>query len=68
MSGEALRVRIVRGCSTVTLVRRRGSPSSASTLSSQSPSTWRSCKLKRAGVSLRVAPRPLIDSMGICRV
>src|SRR5215211_8539061 len=65
MSGDVLRVRIVLGCSIVTVVRRFGIPSSASTLSSQSPSTTRSFRLKRVGVRLRVAPRPLIDSTGM---
>src|SRR5688500_12213050 len=49
----------------VTVVRRLGTPSSASTLSSQSPSIARSFRLKRVGVLLRVAPRPRIDSTGI---
>src|SRR5215210_1646885 len=64
MSGELLRVRIERGCSTVTVVRRLGVPSSASTWSSHSPSTTRSLRLKRVGVGLRVAPRPWLDSTG----
>src|SRR5437764_8150105 len=68
MSGELLRVRIVLGCSTVTVVRRRGTPSSASTSSSHSPSTTRCWRLKRAGVGLRVAPRPWFDSTGMARV
>src|SRR5687767_6488134 len=63
MSGELLRVRIERGFSIVTVVRRGAIPSSVSTLSSQSPSTTRSARLKRVvGVLLRVAPRALIDS------
>src|SRR5215475_3372931 len=65
MSGELLRVRIDLGCSIVTEVRRFGTPSSASTWSSQSPSTTRSLRLKRVGVGLRVAPRPWLDSTGI---
>src|SRR5215216_3603916 len=65
MSGELLRVRMVRGCSMVTVVRRGVTPSSASTVSSQSPSVTRSFRLKRTGVALRVAPRPLIDSTGM---
>ena len=65
MSGELLRVRIDLGCSIVTVVRRFGTPSSASTWSSHSPSTMRSFKLKRVGVALRVAPRPWLDSTGI---
>src|SRR5436305_8687135 len=68
MSGELLRVRIVLGFSTVTVVRRRGTPSSASTSSSHSPSTTRCWRLKRAGVGLRVAPRPRFDSIGTARV
>src|SRR5918993_3464730 len=64
-SGELLRVRIDLGCSMVTVVRRFGTPSSASTVSSQSPSIARSFRLKRVGVVLRVAPRPRIDSTGI---
>src|SRR5918993_4391096 len=64
-SGELLRVRIDLGCSMVTVVRRFGTPSSASTVSSQSPSAARSLRLKRVGVVLRVAPRPRIDSTGI---
>src|SRR5438270_3289296 len=68
MSGELLRVRIVLGFSTVTVVRRRGTPSSASTSSSHSPSTTRCWRLKRAGVGLRVAPRPWFDSTGMARV
>src|SRR5436309_16029454 len=67
MSGELLRVRIVFGCSMVTVVRRRGTPSSASTSSSHSPSTTRCWRLKRAGVGLRVAPRPWFDSIGMAR-
>ena len=47
------------GCSIVTVVRRGATPSSASTWSSQSPSTTRSFRLKRVGVALRVAPRAL---------
>src|SRR3954447_14524191 len=68
MSGELLRVRIDFGCSIVTVVRRRGTPSSASTWSSHSPSTTRSWRLKRVGVELRVAPRPWFDSTGMARV
>src|SRR3954464_7518394 len=68
MSGELLRVRIDLGCSIVTVVRRLGTPSSASTWSSHSPSATRSLRLKRVGVELRVAPRPLFDSTGIARV
>src|SRR3954466_14728168 len=68
MSGEALRVRIVFGCSMVTVVRRFGRPSSASTVSSHSPSSTLSFRLKRVGVELRVAPRPLIDSTGIGQI
>src|SRR5918998_3011436 len=64
-SGELLRVRIDLGCSMVTVVRRFGTPSRASTVSSQSPSMWRCFRLKRVGVLLRVAPRPRIDSTGI---
>src|SRR5437764_7980261 len=64
-SGELLRVRIDLGCSMVTVVRRFGTPSSASTWSSQSPSATRSWRLKRVGVGLRVAPRPWLDSTGI---
>src|SRR3982751_5882189 len=64
-SGELLRVRIERGCSMVTVVRRFGTPSSASTWSSHSPSATRSWRLKRVGVRLRVAPRPSLDSTGI---
>ena len=56
------------GCSIVTVVRRLGTPSSASTLSSHSPSTVRSLRLKRVGVALRVAPRPLIDSTGMAAI
>src|SRR5690349_14242177 len=65
MSGELLRVRIERGCSIVTVERRLGTPSSASTSSSHSPSAARSWRLKRVGVGLRVAPRPSLDSTGI---
>src|SRR6185295_11991988 len=65
MSGERLRVRIDLGCSMVTVVRRLGTPSNASTVSSHSPSTLRSLRLKRVGLLLRVAPRPRIDSIGI---
>src|SRR5512146_207843 len=65
MSGELLRVRIDFGRSIVTVVRRFGTPSRASTWSSHSPSTTRSFRLKRVGVGLRVAPRPLLDSTGI---
>src|SRR4029079_4338021 len=65
MSGELLRVRIDFGCSIVTVVRRFGTPSSASTSSSHSPSVARSLRLKRVGVALRVAPRPWFDSTGI---
>src|SRR5678815_4929667 len=68
MSGELLRVRIVFGFSIVTVVRRFGRPSSASTLSSQSPSSIRSFRLNRVGVEFRVAPRPLIDSMAIPQI
>src|SRR4051812_23628580 len=68
MSGELLRVRIDLGCSIVTVVRRLGTPSSASTWSSQSPSSMRSFRLKRVGVELRVAPRPSFDSTGIARI
>src|SRR6478672_4709206 len=68
MSGEELRVRIDLGFSIVTVVRRGGAaPSRVSTSSSQSPSITRSFKLKRVGVALRVAPRALIDSMGMAR-
>src|SRR6476661_7859365 len=65
MSGELFRVRIDLGCSMVTVVRRLGTPSSASTWSSHSPSATRSWRLKRVGVALRVAPRPWFDSTGI---
>src|SRR5438270_10840846 len=65
MSGELLRVRIDLGCSIVTVVRRLGTPSSASTWSSHSPSATRSWRLKRVGVGLRVAPRPSLDSTGM---
>src|SRR5438045_9668167 len=65
MSGELFRVRIERGCSIVTVVRRLGTPSSASTWSSHSPSATRSWRLKRVGVGLRVAPRPSLDSTGM---
>src|SRR5438477_8138405 len=64
-SGELLRVRIDLGCSIVTVVRRLGTPSSASTWSSHSPSSVRSLRLKRVGVGLRVAPRPWLDSTGM---
>src|SRR5438270_166338 len=64
-SRELLRVRIERGCSIVTVVRRFGTASSASTWSSHSPSAARSFRLKRVGVELRVAPRPSLDSTGI---
>jgi hypothetical protein len=67
MSGELLRVRIDLGCSIVTVVRRRATPSSASTWSSQSPSSTRSLRLKRVGMALRVAPRPLFDATGIAQ-
>src|SRR3954462_11163444 len=53
------------GRSIVTVVRRLGTPSSASTWSSHSPSTVRSWRLKRVGVGLRVAPRPCLDSIGM---
>src|SRR6476620_1055481 len=65
MSGELLRVRMDFGRSMVTVVRRFGTPSSASTWSSHSPSTNRSLRLKRVGVGLRFAPRPLLDSTGM---
>src|SRR3954449_9254859 len=65
MSGELLRVRIDLGRSIVTVVRRFGTPSTASTWSSQSPSWMRSFRLKRVGVGLRVAPRPSFDSTGM---
>src|SRR3954470_24760028 len=64
-SGDELRVRIVLKCSIVTVVRRLGTPSSASTWSSHSPSATRSLRLKRVGVELRVAPRPSLNSTGI---
>ena len=68
MSGELLRVRIDLGCSIVTVVRRWAIAVEASTLSSQSPSATRSFRLKRVGVALRVAPRPVIDSTGMARM
>src|SRR2546421_8429949 len=49
----------------VTVVRRLGTLTSASTWSSHSPSATRSWRLKRVGVGLRVAPRPSLDSTGI---
>src|SRR5215213_6927169 len=64
-SGELLRVRMDLGCSIVTVVRRGGTPSRASTVSSQSPSRARAFRLKRVGVGLRVAPRPRFDSTGM---
>src|SRR6185503_14217599 len=67
MSGELLRVRMDFGRSIVTVVRRFGTPSSASTWSSHSPSATRSLRLKRVGVGLRVAPRPEFDSTGIAQ-
>src|SRR3546814_17643722 len=58
MSGELLRVMIVRGRSTVTLVRSGGgASSSASRASSHSPSTSRAGRLKRALNAFWVAPR-----------
>src|SRR6266498_3844971 len=68
MSGELLRVRIDLGRSMVTVVRRFGTPSNASTWSSHSPSSTRSFRLKRVGVGLRVAPRPWLDSTGMRRI
>src|SRR6185437_2114084 len=65
MSGELLRVRIDFGRSIVTVVRRRGTPSSASTWSSHSPSSRCSFRLNLEGVGLRVAPRPWFDSTGM---
>src|SRR3546814_16824097 len=58
MSGEWLGVMIVRGRSTVTLVRSGGGASpSASRASSHSPSTSRAGRLTRALSALSVAPR-----------
>src|SRR4051812_21520289 len=68
MSGELFLVRIDFGCSIVTVVRRLGIASSASTWSSHSPSSTRSFRLKRVGIALRVAPRPWFDSTGTARV
>ena len=61
MSGELLRVRIDLARSIVTVVRRGGTPSNASTWSSQSGSTTCSFKLKRVDPALRVAPRALVE-------
>src|SRR4051794_10049013 len=58
MSGEALRVMIVFGFSTVTVVRSGGGPSSSSRWSSHSPSASRLGRLKRVGVRFSGAPRP----------
>jgi hypothetical protein len=59
MSGELLRVMIVLGCSTVTVVRSGGaSPSTSSRESSQSPSASRTGRLNRVGVRFSGAPRP----------
>jgi hypothetical protein len=58
MSGELLRVMIVFGFSTVTVVRSGGSsPSTVSRSSRQSPSSSRSGRLKRMLSRLSVAPR-----------
>src|SRR3954464_2628078 len=59
MSGDVLRLMIVFGFSTVTVVRSGGGPSSsASRASSQSPSASLSGRLKRVGVRFSGAPRP----------
>src|SRR6478672_5923859 len=65
MSGELLRVRIERARSIVTVVRRGATSSSASTWSSQSPSTIWSLRLMRREVAFFVAPRPEVDSTGM---
>ena len=62
-SGELLRLMIVRGRSTVTVVRRRGgAPSSASRSSSQSPSASRSGKLKPLAIT-GVKRHPLVPEV-----
>src|SRR5579864_2242727 len=59
MSGDLLKLMIVLGCSSVTVVCSfAGSPSTVSATSRQSPSASRSARLKRCGTRRDCAPRP----------